>query len=71
MSANTLTDVLCEMSYSELLDLLGQLTRFYPDHELTPWVEQELEIREEQMRWAIEEMYAYAREQAEGGYGYG
>ena len=67
----SITDVLSEMSYSELLDLLGQLTRFYPDHELTPWIEQELELREEQMRWAIEEMHNYAREQCENGYGYG
>ena len=59
------TEVLSALSYSELLDLHGQLTRCYPNHELTPWVEQELEIREEQMRWLMDEAYAYAREMQE------
>lgn len=56
---NTMTDILAEMTYVELIDLLGQLNRHYPDHELLPWVEQEIELRDEEMRWLAEQMYVY------------
>lgn len=62
---DTYTEVLSALSYSELLHLHGQLTSFFPEHELTPWVEQELEIREEEMRWLIEQANAYAQEMQE------
>lgn len=57
----SMTAILAEYSYSELIDLHGELTRVNPEHELIAWVEQELEIREEQMRWAMNEMYLYAQ----------
>jgi hypothetical protein len=43
---NTFTDWLSTYSYTELIDLYGTLTKFYPEHSLLPWVEQEIEIRE-------------------------
>lgn len=56
---NTVTDILAGFTYVELIDLLGQLNQHYPDHELLPWVEQEIELRDEEMRWLAEQMYVY------------
>ena len=55
----TITDILAGFTYVELIDLLGQLNQHYPDHEFLPWVEQEIELRDEEMRWLAEQMYVY------------
>lgn len=58
------TEILSALSYNELLDLQRRLADF-PGHQLLPWIEQEIEIREEQMKWLMEEAYTYAREMQE------
>ena len=56
----TMTGILASYSYVELLDMLGQLNRYSPNHELIPWVEQEIELREILMDRQMEAMHEYA-----------